>query len=69
MARSAREASVGEGYKVMEVKIEYRGDNEVRFVVSGSDVNVRFVNSLRRAMIAEVPKLAMRKCPSLPLMR
>ena len=49
---------MGEGYKVMEVKIEYRGDNEVRFVVSGSDVNVRFVNSLRRAMIAEVPKLA-----------
>ena len=42
----------------MEVKIEYRGDNdnEVRFVVSG--VEVRFVNSLRRAMIAEVPKLA-----------
>ncbi len=40
----------------MEVKIEYRGDNEVRFVVSG--VKVRFLNSLRRVMLAEVPKLA-----------
>ncbi len=40
----------------MDVKKEYHKDNEVRFVVSG--VKVRFVNALRRAMIAEVPKLA-----------
>ncbi len=40
----------------MEIKKEYQKDNEVRFVVSG--VKVRFVNALRRAMIAEVPKLA-----------
>lgn len=40
----------------MEVKIEERGENEVAFVLSG--VNVRFANALRRAMFAEVPKLA-----------
>ncbi len=33
-----------------------RGENEVKFVLSG--VKVRFANALRRAMIAEVPKLA-----------
>ncbi len=40
----------------MEVKIIDRRENEVKFVFSG--VNVRFANALRRAMIAEVPKLA-----------
>ena len=40
----------------MEVKIIERGENEVIIVLSG--VNVRFANALRRAMIAEVPKLA-----------
>jgi len=40
----------------MELKIEERGENEVAFVLSG--VNVRFANALRRAMFAEVPKLA-----------
>jgi len=40
----------------MEVKIIERGKNEVKIVLSG--VNVRFANALRRAMIAEVPKLA-----------
>ncbi len=42
--------------KFMEVKIVERGENEVKFVLSG--VKVRFANALRRAMIAEVPKLA-----------
>ena len=40
----------------MEVKIIERGENEVIIVLSG--VNVRFANAIRRAMIAEVPKLA-----------
>ncbi len=40
----------------MEVKIIDQRENEVKFVFSG--VNVRFANALRRAMIAEVPKLA-----------
>ncbi|HID20168.1 MAG TPA: DNA-directed RNA polymerase subunit D [Methanophagales archaeon] len=40
----------------MEVKIEERGKNEVKIVLSG--VKIRFANALRRAMIAEVPKLA-----------
>ncbi|MHC1611339.1 MAG: DNA-directed RNA polymerase subunit D [Candidatus Methanospirareceae archaeon] len=40
----------------MEVKILERGENEVKFMLSG--VNLRFANALRRAMIAEVPKLA-----------
>ncbi len=40
----------------MEVKILEREENEVIIVLSG--VKVRFVNALRRAMIAEVPKLA-----------
>ncbi len=42
--------------KVMEVKIIERGENEVKFVLFG--VKARFANALRRAMIAEVPKLA-----------
>lgn len=40
----------------MDVKILERGENEVKFMLSG--VNLRFANALRRAMIAEVPKLA-----------
>ncbi|MBK5190250.1 MAG: DNA-directed RNA polymerase subunit D [Methanosarcinales archaeon] len=40
----------------MDVKILDRGENEVKFMLSG--VNLRFANALRRAMIAEVPKLA-----------
>jgi len=40
----------------MNVKIVERGEKEVTIVLSG--VNVRFANALRRAMIAEVPKLA-----------
>lgn len=40
----------------MDVKILERGENEVEFMLSG--VSVRFANALRRAMIAEVPKLA-----------
>jgi len=40
----------------MEVKILEREENEVIIVLSG--MKVRFVNALRRAMIAEVPKLA-----------
>ena len=40
----------------MNVKIVERGENEVKIVLSG--VKVRFANALRRAMIAEVPKLA-----------
>lgn len=39
----------------MDVKILDRGENEVKFMLSG--VNLRFANALRRAMIAEVPKL------------
>jgi len=40
----------------MDVKILDRGENEVKFMLSG--VKLRFANALRRAMIAEVPKLA-----------
>jgi len=40
----------------MDVKILDCGKNEVKFMLSG--VNLRFANALRRAMIAEVPKLA-----------
>ncbi|MDI6810981.1 MAG: DNA-directed RNA polymerase subunit D, partial [archaeon] len=40
----------------MEVKIVERGKNEVKFMLSG--MKPRFANALRRAMIAEVPKLA-----------
>jgi DNA-directed RNA polymerase subunit D len=40
----------------MNVKIQERGDKEVQFMLSG--VKVRFANALRRAMISEVPKLA-----------
>ncbi|MBE0516077.1 MAG: DNA-directed RNA polymerase subunit D [Methanophagales archaeon] len=40
----------------MEVKIVARGENEVEFMLSG--MKPRFANALRRAMIAEVPKLA-----------
>jgi DNA-directed RNA polymerase subunit D len=40
----------------MEVEIEDRGENEVKFVIKG--VKVRFANALRRAMITEVPKFA-----------
>jgi len=40
----------------MDVKILERGENEVTFMLSG--VNLRFANALRRAMLAEVPKLA-----------
>lgn len=40
----------------MDVKIVERGENEVQFMLSG--VKVRFANALRRAMISEVPKLA-----------
>jgi DNA-directed RNA polymerase subunit D len=40
----------------MEVKIVEREENEVTFMLSG--VNPHFANALRRAMIAEVPKLA-----------
>jgi len=40
----------------MNVKILERGKNEVTFMLSG--VKLRFANALRRAMIAEVPKLA-----------
>jgi len=40
----------------MDVKILERGENEVQFMLSG--VKLRFANALRRAMIAEVPKLA-----------
>ncbi|MDI6885531.1 MAG: hypothetical protein QMD22_04125, partial [archaeon] len=40
----------------MEVKIVARGKNEVKFMLSG--MKPRFANALRRAMIAEVPKLA-----------
>ncbi len=40
----------------MEVKIAARGKNEVKFMLSG--MKPRFANALRRAMIAEVPKLA-----------
>jgi len=40
----------------MDVKILDCGENEVKFMLSG--VNLRFANALRRAMIAEVPKLA-----------
>ena len=42
--------------KFMEVKIVERGKNEVKFMLSG--MKPRFANALRRAMIAEVPKLA-----------
>ena len=40
----------------MDVKILNRGENEVKFMLSG--MKLRFANALRRAMIAEVPKLA-----------
>ncbi|MFZ2070683.1 MAG: DNA-directed RNA polymerase subunit D [Halobacteriota archaeon] len=40
----------------MDVKIEKHGEKEVKIALSG--VNVRFANALRRAMIAEVPTLA-----------
>jgi DNA-directed RNA polymerase subunit D len=40
----------------MNVKILERGEKEVQFMLSG--VKVRFANALRRAMISEVPKLA-----------
>jgi DNA-directed RNA polymerase subunit D len=40
----------------MDVKILERGENEVQFMLSG--VKARFANALRRAMISEVPKLA-----------
>jgi DNA-directed RNA polymerase subunit D len=40
----------------MDVRIVERGENEVQFVLTG--VKTRFANALRRAMIAEVPKLA-----------
>jgi DNA-directed RNA polymerase subunit D len=40
----------------MEVKIVGRRENEVQFMLSG--MKPRFANALRRAMIAEVPKLA-----------
>ena len=40
----------------MDVKIVERGEHEVQFMLSG--VKVRFANALRRAMISEVPKLA-----------
>ncbi len=40
----------------MEVKIVEREENEVTFMLSG--VKSAFANALRRAMIAEVPKLA-----------
>ena len=40
----------------MDVKILERGENEVQFMLSG--VKLRFANALRRAMIADVPKLA-----------
>ena len=40
----------------MNVKILERGENEVQFMLSG--VKLRFANALRRAMIADVPKLA-----------
>jgi DNA-directed RNA polymerase subunit D len=40
----------------MDVKVLERGENEVQFMLSG--VKLRFANALRRAMIAEVPKLA-----------
>ncbi len=40
----------------MEVKIVHRETYEVKFIVSG--VKARFLNALRRAMMSEVPKLA-----------
>jgi DNA-directed RNA polymerase subunit D len=40
----------------MDVKIVNRGEQDVQFMLSG--VKVRFANALRRAMISEVPKLA-----------
>lgn len=40
----------------MDVKIVKHGEYAVQFMLSG--VKVRFVNALRRAMISEVPKLA-----------
>lgn len=40
----------------MQVEIRELTENKVRFVVSGTDTSV--VNALRRAMVAEVPKLA-----------
>jgi DNA-directed RNA polymerase subunit D len=40
----------------MDVKILERGEKEVQFMLSG--VKLRFANALRRAMLAEVPKLA-----------
>jgi DNA-directed RNA polymerase subunit D len=40
----------------MEVVIVERGEKEVKFAIEG--MNVRFVNALRRAMTAEVPKFA-----------
>ena len=40
----------------MDVKIVEHGEKEVQFMLSG--VKVRFANALRRAMISEVPKLA-----------
>ena len=42
--------------KFMEVKIVERGEKGVKFRLSG--VKAGFANALRRAMIAEVPKLA-----------
>jgi len=40
----------------MDVKIVERGEHEVQFMLTG--VKTRVANALRRAMIAEVPKLA-----------
>lgn len=61
MARSVLEEDEAEGFKTsmqsfMELKIIEHGENEVKIALSG--VKVRFANALRRAMIAEVPKLA-----------
>lgn len=54
--RGGEECRLHAKQKVMEVRIIERGKNEVKFVLSG--VETRFANALRRAMIAEVPKLA-----------
>lgn len=40
----------------MDIKILERRENSVKFVIAGA--KQRFVNALRRAMIADVPKLA-----------
>jgi len=40
----------------MDIKILRRRENTVKFVITGA--KLRFVNALRRAMIAEVPKFA-----------